>query len=193
MQLTHRQGSLIRMNKRVGSVCLLPFLVGLIVLLQGCVPPWAISEYYRTEPEPPYTDTLHDTFNNAPDTKPVEQSRLKLIVDSYIGTRYASGKMSRDGVDCSGFVCLVYKELNNKKLPRAVSSLYNVCSEVVFDSARPGDLVFFSKTISGTISHVGIFMGDSLFVHASTSSGVRYNSLGEKYFKERFSGIRRYP
>ena len=137
--------------------------------------------------ERPYADT------NEPHIKPVEQSRLKLIVDSYIGTRYLSGGMSRDGVDCSGFVCLVYKELNGRLLPRSTNTLYNTGNEVQFDSAQPGDLVFFKKTASDVVNHVGIFMGDSQFVHASTSSGVRYNSLGENYFKERFSGIRRYP
>jgi len=193
MLRTHGYGSRIDMNKRIGSICLLPVLAGFIALLQGCVPPWAISEYYRTEPEPSHTDTLHGAFNATARTHPVEQSRLRTIVDSYIGTRYASGKMSRDGVDCSGFVCLVYKEVNGRMLPRSVSTLYNVGNEVALDSAQPGDLVFFTTTISGAINHVGIFMGNSQFVHASTSSGVRYNSLEEKYYKERFSGIRRYP
>jgi cell wall-associated NlpC family hydrolase len=64
---------------------------------------------------------------------------------------------------------------------------------VVQDSAHPGDLVFFSKNVSGSVNHVGIFMGYGVFAHASTSLGVTYNSLGEKYFRERFLGIRRYP
>jgi len=156
-----------------------------LALLPGCVPPWALSKYYSTENEPLQREIQQST--------PAEQSRLKSIVDSYIGTRYVSGGTSRDGVDCSGFVYIVYKELNNIKLPHTAADLYSASTTVEQDSAHPGDLVFFSGNISGSVNHVGIFMGYGVFAHASTSLGVTYNSLGEKYFRERFLGIRRYP
>jgi murein DD-endopeptidase / murein LD-carboxypeptidase len=171
------------MNKPGRIACLLT--AGVAVLFQGCVPPWAISKYYITETQPPRSGTAR--------TASAEQSRLKELVDSYIGTRYVSGGSSRDGVDCSGFVCLIYKELNGTKLPRSSIELYAATTEVELNNAHPGDLIFFNRGSSGSVNHVGIFMGDGVFAHASTSSGVVYNSLGEKYYRERFSGIRRYP
>ena len=121
----------------------------------------------------------------------VPQARLKKIADSYLGTRYKSGGMSRGGVDCSGFVCLVFKELNQANLPRSSGQQWKLGTVVSPDDARPGDFVFFRGGLFGFVNHVGIYMGDNSFVHASTSNGVMYSSLDDGYYKKHFAGVRR--
>jgi lipoprotein Spr len=121
----------------------------------------------------------------------IPPARLKKIADSYIGTRYKSGGESRAGVDCSGFVCLVFKELNRARLPRSSGKQWKLGNTVSPAQARVGDLIFFRGGMFGTINHVGIYMGDNTFIHASTSSGVIYSSLDDQYYKTHFAGIRR--
>ena len=99
--------------------------------------------------------------------------------------------MSRSGVDCSGFICLVFKELNGARLPRSSGKLWKLGRVVSPQEARPGDVVFFRGGLFGTINHVGIYMGDNSFIHASSSNGVIYSALDDQYYKKRFAGIRR--
>lgn len=121
----------------------------------------------------------------------VPQARLKKIADSYIGTRYINGGTSRQGLDCSGFVWIVFNELNHAKLPRSTGKLKSLGTWISLDEARPGDLVFFRGGLFGTINHVGICMGHGSFIHASTSSGVMYDKLDEDYYKKHFAMVRR--
>ncbi len=62
---------------------------------------------------------------------------------------------------------------------------------VASDEARAGDLVFFRGGIFNGINHVGIYMGNKTFIHASNKNGVMYDTLDEAYYKKRFAGIRR--
>jgi cell wall-associated NlpC family hydrolase len=64
---------------------------------------------------------------------------------------------------------------------------------VPLSAARPGDLVFFKGGSFGLIDHVGIYMGNSRFAHASTARGVVYSDLRETYYARRFAGVRRMP
>jgi cell wall-associated NlpC family hydrolase len=121
----------------------------------------------------------------------VPAARLKRIADSYLGTRYKSGGMSRSGVDCSGFVCLVFKALNEARLPRSSGKQWKLGRLVSPREARLGDFVFFRGGLFGMVNHVGIYMGDNSFIHASTSSGVIYSTLDDQYYKKHFAGIRR--
>jgi hypothetical protein len=121
----------------------------------------------------------------------VPEARLKKIAESYIGTRYKSGGMSRQGLDCSGYVCLVFKELNKAALPRSSKRLWKLGESISPSDARTGDLIFFRGGLFGGINHVGIFMENSVFIHSSTSNGVIYSTLDEEYYKKHFAGIRR--
>jgi murein DD-endopeptidase / murein LD-carboxypeptidase len=121
----------------------------------------------------------------------VPVTRLKKIADSYLGTRYKSGGMSRAGLDCSGFVCLVFKELNQARLPRSSGQQWKLGRGVSIADARAGDFVFFRGGLFGMVNHVGIYMGDNSFIHASKSSGVIYSTLDDDYYKKHFAGIRR--
>jgi hypothetical protein len=121
----------------------------------------------------------------------VPRTRLKKIADSYLGTRYKSGGTSRKGVDCSGFVFLVFQELAHATFPRSSGKQRKLGTDVGVDEACAGDLVFFRGGIFNGINHVGIYMGNGTFIHASNKNGVMYDTLDEAYYKKRFAGIRR--
>ena len=117
--------------------------------------------------------------------------RMKTVAGNYIGVPYRYGGMSRRGVDCSGLVCLVYKEVSRAKLPHSSRSLRRLAKKVGMNRARCGDLVFFKQGIFGRVNHVGIFLGGTAFIHASTKRGVIYSDLNDEYYSKRFVDIRR--
>jgi lipoprotein Spr len=121
----------------------------------------------------------------------VPVTKLKRIVDSYIGVRYKNGGMTRKGFDCSGFVSVVFRELNHARIPRSTGKLKWLGSRVSPYDARIGDLVFFSGGVFGGINHVGIYMGNRTFAHASTSKGVTYDVLDDEYYRKHFVMVRR--
>ena len=109
---------------------------------------------------------------------------------SFLGTPYVSAGVSRDGVDCSGLVYRVYKNVVGEPLPRRVSDLIKVGNGVEGDP-KPGDLHFFDTT--GGPSHVGISIGGREFVHAASEgkkTGVIVSSLDKPYYKTRYLGSR---
>lgn len=104
------------------------------------------------------------------------------------GVPYVFGGTSRSGFDCSGFTQYVYKA-SGISIPRTSYTQFNSGSSVSKQDLQPGDLVFFT-TYSKGASHVGIYIGNGTFVHAS-DSGVRTTSLNESYYKSRYLGARR--
>ena len=103
-------------------------------------------------------------------------SRLRTIVESYMGTPYRYGGTNRKGLDCSGLVYLVFRELNKAKMPRTTRRLKKLGRTVQRSGAKPGDLVFFALGRPGRLNHVCIYMGKGQFAHSSTSKGVIYSS-----------------
>jgi cell wall-associated NlpC family hydrolase len=117
---------------------------------------------------------------------------LAQVSESYLGTPYKYGGTSRDGIDCSAFAGAVYREVYGVNLPRTSVKMWKKGKAVRLDAAKPGDLCFFRLGGKrGGIDHVGIYMGNNRFIHASTSSGVIYGELTDTYFSSRFAGIRR--
>jgi len=112
-------------------------------------------------------------------------------IKAYIGTPYKFGGDTRRGMDCSGFVCKVFQESFKKKLPHNASQQYLRSTKVSSSDLRLGDLVFFSINRTGSIGHVGIYLGDDYFAHASTSLGITVSMLTEKYYRSRFIGAGR--
>jgi len=124
-------------------------------------------------------------------SKSASQRRLEQVVNSYLGVPYRHGGTTRNGFDCSGFTSVVYREVYGIQLKRVTSAMWKEGVPVALSAARPGDLVFFKGGTFGTIDHVGIYMGRTRFVHASSSSGVKYSNLKETYYARRFAGLRR--
>jgi cell wall-associated NlpC family hydrolase len=116
---------------------------------------------------------------------------LLQIAESYIGVPYRRGGMSRNGMDCSGFVVTVYSQYADTVLPRSTSGLRHVGRKTGRHNARCGDLVFFRTRAFRGVNHVGIMLGTKKFVHASLSGGVRYNTLDEDYYRTHFAFIKR--
>lgn len=110
----------------------------------------------------------------------------------YLGIRYRFGGQSETkGFDCAGFVRTTFAKAG-VQLPRTAAQQYGVGCEVRRDELQPGDLVFFARTYKRGISHVGIYIGDGLFVHAaSTGRRVRVDQLDATYYATRFAGGRR--
>ena len=126
------------------------------------------------------------------DDTPAGLSRDKLLLDvvSYLGVPYKYGGTSKKGVDCSGFTSRVYASAADLTLPRSTREQFTVGSRVRRNELRFGDLVFFNTT-GRSPSHVGIYIEDDLFAHASVSDGVTFSSLESAYYKKRFVGARR--
>lgn len=111
-------------------------------------------------------------------------------VDEWYGVRYRSGGNSKKGVDCSGFVCAVYTALYGITLPRVSREQYRISRKISTTELQQGDLLFFNTTGRG-VSHVGIYLGNNRFIHASVSKGVMVNSMFETYYLKRFVGAGR--
>ena len=105
-----------------------------------------------------------------------------------VGCSYVYGGTGPNVFDCSGFAQWVYKQ-NGIYIPRTVTSQYYACELV--DNPQPGDLLFFNTT--GFLGHVGIYVGNDLFIHAGTSStGVCYGNLTYAYWKNCYQGAGRF-
>ena len=114
--------------------------------------------------------------------------------ESYLGTPYRFGGMSRRGIDCSGFVLSVFGAAMGIHLPRIAASQAGEGESVNKDELKKGDLVFFSQ--GRRMSHVGIVHNVSeegvvTFIHASSSKGVSYATLSDKYWSPRFRFAKR--
>jgi hypothetical protein len=121
----------------------------------------------------------------------VPETRLHEVVSGWLGTPYRYGGSSRKGIDCSGFVCRVFEQISHAKLPHSTRKLRKMSRVVSAREARAGDLVFFRGGLLRSVNHVGIYLLDNRFVHASTKNGVMFNTLNDNYYKERFVEIRR--
>ena len=106
----------------------------------------------------------------------------------WLGTPYKYGGNSRKGVDCSGFTVKVYSAVYNKKLERSSASILSKnCKRIKQKELKQGDLVFFATGKSRKkVNHVGIYLKDNKFVHASSSRGVIVSSLKEPYYTRTF-------
>jgi len=153
------------------------FLIGFIGLsLAGCAtrpPP------VDRPPAPP------------PRTGPAEPvSEVAFMALALVGSPYAAGGASPEvGFDCSGLVAYVYDRALRRALPRNTFDLARIGAAV--SEPQPGDLLFYN-TQQRPFSHVGIYLGESRFVHApSTGGAVRIEDMRLAYWAKRFDGARR--
>ena len=115
---------------------------------------------------------------------PEEKKLFVKVATAFLGAPYRWGGVSLRGLDCSAFVRKIY-ELFDVSLPRTAIEQARVGTHVAKEDLREGDLVFFNTKRS--FGHVGIYIGDNKFVHASFGNRVvKIDSLEESYFKKRF-------
>lgn len=106
-------------------------------------------------------------------------------VADWLGTRYRRGGMSRKAVDCSGFTNLIYKNVFGEQLDRVSTVIAkNLKISVSKEDLVPGDMVFFSTFNRKYINHVGIYIGEGKFIHASIKKGVIVSRLDEGYYSK---------
>ena len=114
----------------------------------------------------------------------LEMDQLENYFKRWQGVRYRFGGLSTKGVDCSGLTVRAYREFYGVDLPRTVARQARKGTPVEKKHLRPGDLVFFK---TGRFSrHVGIYLGDNQFVHASRSQGVMVSNLNNAYWRKRY-------
>lgn len=123
---------------------------------------------------------------------PVVQIDVPIYATSLVGTPYRwGGTAPGEGFDCSGLVAHVFAQAAGLRLPRSSYELSEIGMPLDREALEPGDLVFFN-TQDAPYSHVGIYVGESRFVHAASSrSGILLSRLDEPYWREHYEGARR--
>ncbi|KLG11725.1 hypothetical protein YA49_06490 [Enterobacter cloacae subsp. cloacae] len=124
-----------------------------------------------------------------------EEIRLKIIsqYSYWQGVKYKFGGTTKDGIDCSSLMQQIFHkafpDTLNMRLPRTTAEQIKQGTLASIVALKPGDLIFFE--MSPGERHVGVYIGDSQFVHASTSKGVMISDLKNEYWKVRFKTARR--
>ena len=116
----------------------------------------------------------------------IKDIKLYSFIDSWYGIKYRYGGMSKSGVDCSGFTNILYSEVYGKQIPRTTKDIVKTINKVRKSKLEEGDLVFFNISKKRN-SHVGIYLKNNKFVHASTSKGVIISSLDNPYYKKSYN------
>lgn len=110
----------------------------------------------------------------------------------WLGVPYQYGGTSMQGVDCSGYVQNIYKQVFNIDLPRTTAEIYALGTYVRGEWIGCGDLVFFKNIRGRGVDHVGIYIGNNKFTHASSSQGVVVSELNDDYYQNHFVAARHY-
>ncbi|RBQ03123.1 C40 family peptidase [Pedobacter miscanthi] len=106
----------------------------------------------------------------------LKSKQLYRFITDWTGVRYRFGGLDKSGIDCSGFAFLLEKEIYGVTLPRISRDQANAIRRKDVDNLKEGDLVFFSFGGSD-VDHVGIYLNNGFFVHASTTRGVIVDDL----------------
>ena len=151
----------------------LSFVLILQVAVMGCASKSSVSLPSRTSTaDTEIVTLLYDQYND------------------WRGVRYREGGLSKNGVDCSGYVYLTFKQRLNRTIPRSTELLARSGTKVSPRQIRPGDLVFFNT--GWKKNHVGIYLRNGKFMHASSSRGVMISEIQNPYWSDAFWMARRY-
>lgn len=133
--------------------------------------------------------TSNSTLSTRGTASSTKANSIIATAKKYMGVKYVWGGESPSGFDCSGYMQYVFSK-NGISLPRTAAEQYQKGTWVNKANLKAGDLVFFSTYKSGA-SHVGIYLGNGDFIHASTSKGVTISDLSSTYYAQRYLGAKR--
>lgn len=119
-------------------------------------------------------------------TKDLDSKSLYYMIDDWMGTPHRMGGLDKGGVDCSGFVGMLYQKVYGKDLPRTSRDMAEKVKRKYDDQLKEGDLVFFSFG-GRNIDHVGIYLHNGKFVHVSTRKGVIISNLKDAWYSKYFT------
>jgi len=113
----------------------------------------------------------------------LKNKKLIQFLDNWYGVPYKYGGADKHGIDCSHLACQMLKDVYDKKVAGTAGDLEKMCDHVKESKLKEGDLVFF-KIESKSITHVGVYIANNHFMHASSKKGVMISDLNEPYFKK---------
>ena len=109
------------------------------------------------------------------------------MVNEWLGVPHRMGGKDKSGIDCSGFTSVVLRSVYHKEIVGSSADMANKAKEINKSQLHEGDLVFFK--IGGTrVSHVGVYLSNGYFAHATLKKGVLISSLSEPYYEKYYSG-----
>jgi lipoprotein Spr len=139
--------------------------------------------------------SLPNKYANLLGVAPTELNNTLLLsqMEKWFGTQYCFGGSTDSCIDCSSFTQVILRDVYNVKIPRNSQQQFDASTKIEVENLKEGDLVFFN-TVSASmiITHVGVYVCNNKFLHASTSKGVTINDLSEKYFAKAFRGAGRF-
>ncbi len=118
--------------------------------------------------------------------KKITNGKLYNFIDQWEGTKHRTGGLDKNGIDCSGFTYLLYRDVYGKPIPRNTSQQVQLIKRRYENQLKEGDLVFFNYNNKKN-SHVGVFLQNGYYVHASTRRGVVVQKLRDPYTYKYFS------
>jgi len=153
-----------------------------VFLLTGCQ-----SEHHSSPPPPPPPVVAAPVQPH----KAITPAQWKAEADRWIGVKYRKGGTDRAGIDCWGLTSMMYLDVAGISLPHTSEEQFRCGTPVSTNDLRPGDLVFFISLSQHVLDHVGLYLGNTEFIHASPSRGAVVSSLRQDYYEKRFQGANR--
>ncbi|TCJ96199.1 lipoprotein Spr [Volucribacter psittacicida] len=156
------------------------FIIIALLLLSACnaVPP-------QTNIQQPKSQLALKT-NKASHPTLINNAQLAHLYQQWVGTKYRLGGTTKNGIDCSAFMQQIFAQIYQIDLPRSTSQQRQLGKSINKEQLQQGDLVFFRHN-----HHVGLYIGENKFMHASTSQGVTISSLNDHYWRKNYTQSRR--